>query len=99
MEDAFIVIPASLNGYNIVSYVASYGSVTSGDAAQYEIKRTTSAGSTSTVETINHGGNVKVVASNISPFTVQTGDTLYLTMRSNPDGSAKGYTVTLTLEL
>jgi hypothetical protein len=85
-----------LNDYKITRINASYGIITSTITADYDLKRT-NAGGTSSVVVYSHTGGDKAYSQSVTPFTVNTDDTLWLDVRDAPDAEAKGYTITITL--
>ena len=85
-----------MDQYDITRINASYGTATSTTNAQYDLK-ITNAGGTSSVVVYTHTGNSKSYTQVVTPFTVNTNDTLWLDVRDAPDANARGYTITITL--
>jgi hypothetical protein len=102
MIDSFVVVPADLDGWSIISVAASYGNAVSSSSADLEIQLRDNNFAVSSQIQYTHPLGTREYLFSPSPMIVQDGYTLMVNVQQGgtpPDNEAAGYTVTLTLEL
>jgi hypothetical protein len=102
--DSFVVVPVDLNEWSIISVEASYGQTESADDADFAIQiRDTSYAVVSSINYTHPQSQRNYSFSPPEPFIeVVQGQTINVNIQNDgqqPESSAQGYTVTLTLQL